>query len=92
MKIVPYVPRAPAPNPRSKSKAASKSTAKAAKHSRLEASSPQDDGNWFDIEDFPMPDLNASCTLDPGVPTLLGAADTSDSLGYGIIRPLLVAG
>ncbi|KAF2802881.1 uncharacterized protein BDZ99DRAFT_548099 [Mytilinidion resinicola] len=79
MKIVPYVPRAPKPKPKSKVK--STATTKTAEHSRSGVGSFEDDGEWFHIDDFPRPNSDASRSLDPAVPALLGAADASDVVG-----------
>ena len=81
MKIVPYVPRAPKPKPKSKAKLMA--TTKTAEHSRSGVGSSKDDGEWFHIDDFPMPNSNASCSLDPAVPGVdavggLGAASESE--------------
>jgi hypothetical protein len=76
MKIVPYVPRAPKPKPKSKAKSMATKTAE---HSRSGVGSSKDDGEWFHIDDFPMPGSNASCSLDP--------ADASGSLHHGITPP-----
>ncbi|KAF2752676.1 hypothetical protein EJ05DRAFT_269341 [Pseudovirgaria hyperparasitica] len=65
IKIVPYDPLAPKPNPKSKSKA--KAKIKTAEHNHSETVSFKDRGEWFDIDDFPMPDSNASLSLNPGV-------------------------
>lgn len=90
MKIVPYVPQAPKPKSKPKSKAKSIATAKMAEHSRLGAGSSKDEGEWFHIDDFPMPDSNALRSLDPAVPAPFGAAGTSGSLDHGITRRLIV--
>jgi hypothetical protein len=88
MKIVPYVPQASKPKPKFKVK--STATTKTAEYSRSGVGSSEDDGEWFHIDDLPMPDSNASRSLDPGVPALLGAANASGSLDFSITRPLIV--
>ncbi|KAH8708423.1 hypothetical protein GQ44DRAFT_731613 [Phaeosphaeriaceae sp. PMI808] len=85
LKIVPYVP--PVPKPKPKSKAKSMATTKTAEHSRLGVAPSKDDGNWLHIDDFPMPDSNASGSLDPGVSALFGA-DASGSLDYDVVGGL----
>jgi hypothetical protein len=89
MKIVPYDPRAPKPKPKSKSKPTS--PANTTNHSRSGVGFSKNDGDWFHIDDFPMPDSNALRSLDPGVTALLGATDASDLLDHGITCPLIVA-
>src|SRR5437763_485863 len=80
MKIVPYVLRAPKPKPKSKAKPMA--TTKTAEHSRSGVDS-KDDGEWLHIDDSPMPGSNASCSLDPAVPSVdavggLGATSESE--------------
>ncbi|OCK98225.1 uncharacterized protein K441DRAFT_315913 [Cenococcum geophilum 1.58] len=60
-KYIPYVPSASKPKPKSKSKANAKT--KTAEHNHSEAVSFRDSGEWFNIDDFPMPDSNASRPL-----------------------------
>ena len=74
-KYIPYVPSAFKPKPKSESKANGKT--KTAEHNYSEAVSFRGGGEWFDIDDFPMPDSNASRSLDPGVPSLFRVADHS---------------
>ncbi|KAF2452265.1 hypothetical protein BDY21DRAFT_176144 [Lineolata rhizophorae] len=82
MKIFPYVPRAPKPKPKSKAK--SMATTKTAEHSSLGVgSSSKDDGEWFHIDDFPMPDSDASCSLAP--------ANASGSLDHDVVGGLSAA-
>lgn len=79
MKIVLYLPRAPKPKPKFKAKPMA--ITKTAEHSCSGVSS-KDDGEWFHIDDFPMPDSNASCSLDPAVPgvdAVGGLSATSES-------------
>jgi hypothetical protein len=82
LKIVPYVPRTTKPKPKSKAKPI-------ADHNRSGVSS-KDDGEWFHIDDFQMPNSNALCALDPIVPALFGAADASSSPPYGITHLSIV--
>lgn len=77
-KYIPYVPSASKPKPKFKSKANTKT--KTAEHNYSEAVSFRDGGEWFDIDDFPMPDSNASRSLDFGVPAPFGVTDPSGSL------------
>jgi len=81
-KYIPYVPSASKPKPKSKSKANAKT--KTAEHNHSEAVSFRDSGEWFNIDDFPMPDSNASRSLNPRVPAPFGVADPSSSLRQGI--------
>ncbi|KAH8688595.1 hypothetical protein GQ44DRAFT_734520 [Phaeosphaeriaceae sp. PMI808] len=85
LKIVPYVP--PVPKPKPKSKAKSMATTKTAEHSHLGVAPSKDDGDWLHNDDFPMPDSNASGSLDPGVSALFGA-DASGSLDYDVVGGL----
>ncbi|KAH8708395.1 hypothetical protein GQ44DRAFT_466355 [Phaeosphaeriaceae sp. PMI808] len=88
LKIVPYVP--PVPKPKPKSKAKSTATTKTAEHSRLGVAPSKDGGDWLHIDDFPMPDSNASGSLNPGVSALFGA-DASGSLDYDVVGGLSAA-
>jgi hypothetical protein len=80
IEIVPYVPRAPKSKPKPKPKP--KATTKKAEHSRSGVGSSKDGGEWFHIDDFPMPDSNAS------LPTLFEAADASGSVDHDVVGGL----
>ncbi|KAF2470822.1 uncharacterized protein BDR25DRAFT_369351 [Lindgomyces ingoldianus] len=88
MKIVPYVPSARKHKP--KPKANAKATTRTAGYNISEANSYKDSGEWFDINDFPMPDSNASRSFNPGVLAPLRDADPSGSLDQAIEFPLIV--
>ncbi|KAF1973468.1 hypothetical protein BU23DRAFT_131518 [Bimuria novae-zelandiae CBS 107.79] len=79
MKFVPYVPPARTRKPKPKSKAGAKATTRTAGYDRTEADSFKVGGEWFDIDNFLVPDSNTSRSFDPGVPAPFRDADSSDS-------------
>ena len=82
IKIVPYVP--PARKHKLESKANAKATTRMEGYNLSKTDSFKDGGEWFDVDNFPMPDSNASRSFDPGVPAPFGDADSSGSLDQGI--------
>ncbi|XTI88738.1 hypothetical protein V2W45_1343527 [Cenococcum geophilum] len=86
VKIIQYDPSAPKPEPKSRAKPKMKT--KMVEHNLSKVGSLTDCGGWLDIDAFPVPDFDATSSLDPEVPAPFGAAGPFNSLDQGSIRLL----